>query len=105
MDFFGAGIDSSNCMVVDSSLVVVDSSSWVMVSMVGHIDSLLESCCCYPDISLDWNCSDIVLDLNYRLGALVVDLVFVGFPRSLPLLRMVGDNIWWDGRRNTTYKR
>jgi len=86
VDYFGAGIDSSCCMVVDSS-------SWVVVSMVGHIGSLLESCCCYPDISLDWNCPNIVLDLNYRLGALVVDLVFVGFPQSLPLLRMVGDNI------------
>ena len=104
MDYFGAGIDSSCCMVVDSSLVVVDSSSWVVVSMVGHIGSLLESCC-YPDISLDWNCPDIVLDLNYRLVAHVVDLVFVGFPQSLPLLRMVGDNIRLGGRRNTTHKR
>jgi len=73
--------------------------------MVGQIGFLLESCCCYPDIFLDWNFPDVGLDLNYRLGTLAVELVFVGFPQSLPPLHMAGGNIWWGDRRNTTHTR
>jgi hypothetical protein len=49
--YFVVDIGIGGYMVVGSNLIV-DIGSCMVLSMVGYMGSLLESCC-YPDISLD----------------------------------------------------